>query len=291
MERAIFTVALGRRPFAEMAMGLGRSLSLIGDRTPRVVMTDVRGFDWERYFDRVVEPPGKRDGLEKLMALECTDAQHVLALDGDMLAFRKLDPIFEFCRGAPVAVQGWPIMEGSWHGGDVRALLERYGKPALPKFNWGLLYMERCPEAHAIIEGAREAAGRYEEFGFARYRQGLVSEEVCLLLAMLPRDDWMLIPEECDFQNTASGLIGFPRIDVRKGECRYLVRSNRVRFVEPYLFHALSLRHFPVYWRQIDALKRLERYEDRHPQGYTPPWRRWARQAFRFAYRHLTHRL
>ncbi|MCB8933428.1 MAG: hypothetical protein M9921_00630 [Fimbriimonadaceae bacterium] len=291
MERAVFTVALGRPPFAEMAMGLGRSLSLAGDTTPRIVMTDIEGYDWGRYFDRVVPPPHERDGLEKLAALEYTEARHVLALDCDMLAFKRLDPIFEFCRGSALAVQGWMISSGTWHGIDIGPTLKDHGRDALPKFNGGMIYMERGPECEAIVARSREIANGYDATGFARYRKGLASEEICLMLAMLDRPGWTLVPEDRDFQNTASGLIGFPSIDIRKGRCRYLVRSNRVRRVEPILFHALSLRHFPVYWHQLDALKRLERYEDRHPQGYTPPWRTWARTVYRFIYRHISHRL
>lgn len=291
MRRIVYTVALGRKPFAEMAMGLGRSLSLIGDTTPRVIMTDIQGYDWSRYFDKVIHPPKERDGLEKLTALDHTDADTVLAIDCDMIAFKRMDDIFEYCKGMTLGVQGWFVNSGKWHGGDVAETMQRFGKDQLPKFNGGLIYYERTPEAQSLIAKMRDIALDYDKYGFERYRQGKVSEEVTMMLAMMQDSNWSLIPEEMDFQNTASGLIGFPRINIKRGECKYLVRSNKVRFVEPYLFHALSLRHFPVYWRQLDALKRLERYEDRHPQGYTPWWRVRARQAFRTVYRHITKRL
>src|SRR5690348_12015565 len=92
-KRLIYVVATGKKRFAEMAMGLGRSLRLIGDGNPKAIVTDVEGYDWERYFDLVIKPSAKRSALDKLEALSTTDADQVLSLDADMLAFRKTDEI------------------------------------------------------------------------------------------------------------------------------------------------------------------------------------------------------
>jgi hypothetical protein len=57
MKRIVFTVATGQQKYAEQALGLARSLRLIGDSTPRVVMTDIEHPAWRNSFDQVVPPP------------------------------------------------------------------------------------------------------------------------------------------------------------------------------------------------------------------------------------------
>ena len=74
MSRIVYTVALDDPIFGEMAMGLARSLSLFGDRTPRAVITNLPGFDWPRYFDHVLAPEEPREWIyySKLTGLKRT---------------------------------------------------------------------------------------------------------------------------------------------------------------------------------------------------------------------------
>jgi hypothetical protein len=106
MRKIVFCVARGKPEYAEMALGLARSLRLIGDTTPRAILTDIEGVEWSRYFDVVVPPMGPRSCLDKLTALDYLDADQVLSLDVDMLAFKRLDDIFAAASGHPLAVQG-----------------------------------------------------------------------------------------------------------------------------------------------------------------------------------------
>jgi hypothetical protein len=278
-ERILYAVARGKPKFAEMAMGLGRSLRLVGDTTPRYVVTDIGGYDWERYFDRVVSVNGPRSALDKLLALETTDANQVLAIDVDMLAFKRLDPIFDFCAGRPFAVQGHWENQGVFHGLQVKEILDRFNLDRIPRFNGGMAYYERSNEYLELLDAMKGAEKDYDSYGFNPFGRGQhASEEVCMLLAMikLGRFDY-LIPQEKQFQHSAAGLVGKLYLDVLKNECKFISRQRYCEFYEPILFHAWRYKDFLIYWRQLENLKKLERFEDEHPTLYMPRWVKWSR--------------
>jgi hypothetical protein len=268
MKRIVYTLAVGKPKFAEMAMGLGRSLSLIGDDTERVIVTDQKGYDWSRYFQQVLEP---KDPIEwiffsKLTALDRTDADQVLFLDADSLAFKKLGPIFDYCQGKGFAVQGIMQSQGAWYG-DIKEHCRKHGVSELPRFNGGLIYYERGAEPERFIQSCYDYGRRTVELGFQR-DDPLIPDEPCIALAMMQQGYGHLIPEEANFTNTAVGLVGKLRMDIEKAECRYVCRRYHMRYVEPYVFHAARYGSYLVYWRQLDKLKKLEQYADAHGYGY-----------------------
>lgn len=279
-KRIVFTVARGKARFAEMAMGLGRSLRLIGDTTPRVIMTDVEGYDWGKYFDLVLKPPTGRSALDKLTALEMTDADQILSLDADMLAFRPLDDIFDFCAGKPFAVQGFMRTTGNFHGVPVDTLLSKLGVSQFPKFNGGLAYYERNAVYEDLLTSMRDAEARYEHLGFEWFR-GAVSEEVCMAMAMVQRNYYELIPPSMQFQHSAAGLIGKLHLDVMRGECTFVAHQEFAELCRPYVFHAWRYKDFLVYWRQLRKLKAISDFEDAHPSMYISQRHRWIRSLHR----------
>src|SRR5687767_2276455 len=185
MKRIVYTLAVGKPKFAEMAMGLGRSLSLIGDMNKRVVVTDQPRYDWKRYFDVVLEPSEPIEWIffSKLTAMERTDADQVLFIDGDSLAFKKLDPIFDYCAGKGFAVQGEMQAEGRWYG-DLAAHCRSNAVDALPRFNGGMIYYERVPESQAFIAKCYDYGRRAKDLGFQR-DDPLIPDEPCIALAMV----------------------------------------------------------------------------------------------------------
>lgn len=263
-----------------MAIGLGRSLRLIGDTNPRAVVTDVEGYDWARYFDHVLKPTGKRSALDKLKALETTDADQILSLDADMLAFKKLDDIFEFCKGKPFTVQGFLRSEGSFHGVAVPELLSKLKVDQFPKFNGGLAYYERTPKFQELLASMVEAEGNYDKLGFEWFR-GSVSEEVCMAMAMVKHGYYEFIPPEKQFQHSAAGLVGRLNLDVARGECSFVARQERAELCQPYIFHAWRYKDFLVYWRELKKLERIEEFEDRYPDMYISQRDRWIRSLHR----------
>lgn len=276
MKRLVFTVGRGSAKYAEMALGLGRSLSLVGDLTPRAVLTDVPNYDWGRVFDAVIAPSGPRTALDKMLALYLTDADSVLALDGDTLAFQRLDPIFAECAGKPFAVQGTWCSQGRWHGAEIADICRTFGVDRIPKFNGGLVYYERTAETARLIERMRHFEKNYRELGFDLFR-GNASEEVCVVLAMLETGIGEVVPEEFDFMSTAVGVVGRLHMDVRKGECWHLAHRGRMRLIRPIVFHASLFGNFRVYWRQLVWLRQFEKFEDRIRARKIGRWRRLQR--------------
>jgi hypothetical protein len=256
LNRLIYTVAVGKPKFGAMAMGLGRSLSLIGDTTPRAILTDLDGFDWKRHFDVVVRPNGPRTALDKLFACETTDADEVLAIDGDMLAFRRLDEIFEWCQGKWFAVQGYLTTEGSFHRRPIPEVLNQYGVDQMPQFNGGLAFYRRGNAWSQLLDAMRVAESRYSELGFEAFRGGK-SEEVCMLDAMLK--------------------VGGYDLDVLQNRCEFVARQRKIEFVRPALFHAWRYKDFTIYWKELKKLEALDDYADRHPSMYLSRGQRWKR--------------
>jgi hypothetical protein len=275
MKRIVFTVALGSDKYAEMAMGLARSLKLIGDETPRVVLTDNPRYDWKRYFDQVIEPDGPEENIyfAKVRALDLTDADQVLFIDSDCLAFKRLDAIFEAAQGAPIAACGFRRTVGTWYEKDIAELCREHDIPSIPYINSGVLYYDRSDDAKAVIAKAREYADRYASLGLEVFR-GRVPDEPCLALAMATLDKGRVISVHRDFNVSGVGLIGKMRLNVFTGECKFLMRGHSVRLVEPTIFHAHYYSKFRIYWRELEKLKWLERYEDTHPPRHMPSyWR------------------
>lgn len=271
MRRIVFTVATGQPKYALQALGLARSLRLIGDQTPRVVMTDIEDSAWAKNFDQVVKPPKAISTyLLKLAALEATDADEILFIDSDSLAFKRLDPIFDYCRHSDFAVQGRWITEGHWYG-YMEQILPPLGIKQMPRFNGGMMFYRRSDGTEKLIAEAIKAAENYDATGLDRFR-GVVPDEPCVALGMVRSGVGTLIPDTEDFMNTPVGLVGKLDMDVMRGRCRFIKHSmHDLRLMEPVILHAGKYVNNAIYWQQLATLEWLERYEAKHPYGFMPP--------------------
>jgi hypothetical protein len=260
VKRIVFTVATGAPRYAEMALGLARSLELIGDRTPRVAVSDVDEPKLASWFDQVILPQAGEGNaaspyLKKLAALELTDADAALFIDADSLVFRRLDEIFEHCQGMKLAVQGAIRRQGHWYG-DLSAILPRHGLDGIQRFNGGMIYYERHPDTERLFAKTREIAENYDETGLERFR-GQVPDEPCLSLAMSLTGVGELLQNELDFMNTPVGLVGKLHLSVRRNECFFVKRGNEMRFVRPAILHAAKYVNNWAYWRELRELESL----------------------------------
>jgi hypothetical protein len=256
VKRAIFTVATGAARYAEMALGLARSLQLIGDRTPRFVVSDIDEPELQKWFDLVIQPDSKGfPFLRKLDGLRQTDAESILFVDSDSLVFRRTNEIFDHCEGKRFAVQGEVRKEGHWYG-DLSNILPRFGLEGIQRFNGGLIYYERHPDVERLFSKAREIADNYDESGLERFR-AQVPDEPCISLAMSLTGVGELIPNELDFMNTPVGLVGRLHLSVRENECAFVKRGNRMRFVRPAILHAAKYVNNYAYWRELKVLEQL----------------------------------
>jgi len=228
------------------------------------VLSDSNDPRLEKWFHEVIlptsdsrDPQSESAFLRKLDALRLTDADAVLFIDADSLAFRRTDEIFEYGLGRRFAVQGAVRTEGHWYG-ELKAILPRFGLTGIQRFNGGLIYYERHPDTERLIAKANEIAANYDETGLERFR-GQVPDEPCISLAMSLTGVGELIPNEMDFMNTPVGLIGALNLSVRRNECSFVKRGNEVRFVRPAILHAAKYVNNWCYWRELRELERLSR--------------------------------
>jgi hypothetical protein len=282
LKRIVYTAALGRPEYAEMALGLARSLSYCGDETERAIVTDIRGYDWERHFTYVlpVEQPLEWVFFSKLDLLKRTDADQVLWVDSDCLAFRPVKEIFDWCAGKGFAAPGFPAREGAYYG-EVLKHLDRHGLAELPKVTAGLLYYERSRETEKFIEQVYEYGRNYESLGFERRTAKLIPDEPCISLAMAKGGFGSLIPETTQFIHSAAGLVGKLTLDVARNRCEFACLQETVRYFRPAIFHAWRYKDFSVYWRQLKRLRMLEEYADTHESMYMPASARLVRSVQR----------
>lgn len=265
--KVIFTVAVGAKRYAEMAKGLARSLDLIGETTPRAVVTDQPGLD--SHFQHVLKPdPDVPTYLQKFQGLRVAEAKQVLFLDADSLAFMPLEPIFRACAGHSLAVQGYPQRTGHWYG-HLEQLLPKWGLESLPRFNGGLIYYEPGVATERLFSEAQRVADNYEDTGLEWFR-GQVPDEPCLSLAMARSGIGTLFPDELDWMNTPVGLIGKLHMDVFRRECHFLKRGTRVRLIRPRILHVAKHVLDLAYWKELDKLEKLERLGMQMPYGHLP---------------------
>jgi len=271
----MYCVARGGAQYAEMALGLARSLRLIDDKTPRVIATDITDVPWERYFDQVVYLDYPRSALDKLLAFQHIDAERVLALDVDMLAFRRLDDIFAAGLGRPFVVQGFWETTGTFHRKSVDQILAQYPhlNGAFPRFNGGMIYYERGEGYDRILSACREAEANYDALGFERFRGGKPSEEVCIFDAMMRLRYVEMFPMETQFQHAMAGALNRPTIDILKNDCHAVCHSrDGIHFIRPYLLHTWRYKDYLVYWNQLRALRKLEERAQGRPTEYVTRW-------------------
>jgi len=283
---------VGKPKYAECALGLGRSLKLIGDTTRRVIVTDQPDYPWDRCFDEVLEPtePFAWTMFSKLSALERTDADQVLFIDCDCLAFKRLDPIFDYCAGRGLCVEGIVIRDGEWYG-SVRDHLTKHGVSAMPMFNGCMIYYERTPRCQEMILAIYAEGKKFKDSGFL-YESSLLPEEPYLSIAMakagLDQDgNCHLIPQNMDFKNNAGGLIGKLELDVLSNRCSFVCNQFTVRHVQPTIFHASRYINFTIYWKQLDRLAWLERYEATHEFLHMSSWHKLQRSVQRRYLKHI----
>lgn len=249
-------------------------------------MTDQPSFPWDRSFDEVLLPtePFQRTMLSKLTGLDRTDADQVLFIDCDCLVFKRLDPIFDYCDGKGLCVQGVNVQEGEWYG-NVKDHLARHGVSSMPKFNGGLIYYERTANCKEMIKAVYREGNLPGESGFL-YDSPLIPEEpyvsIAIAKAGLDREgNAHLIPQNMDFTNSATGLIGKLELDVMRNRCSFVCNQFTVRQVQPTVFHASRYINYTGYWKQLDRLEWLERYESSYGLGYMSPWQRLQRSVQR----------
>jgi hypothetical protein len=258
MKRVIYTFATGDRVYKTMAKGLALSLDLYDSKTPRLLMTDGNDPDLCELYHEVIPPSEKYPHwFSKLAALDMTDADAVMFIDGDCLAVRNVDELFDKLQGSHFAVQGEWVEETNWYG-DFAGARAKEGVTKSPTFSGGWLYYERTEEAKRLIAKIMEYADRYDELGLKR-NGGKVVDEVCISLAMAKTGIGVAFPNSADFSVSTWYKMGRVHLDVLKGECTFIEAKYKPILCKPYIYHSAMARWDLRYWIQLHRLFKLYR--------------------------------
>ncbi|MCH8977634.1 MAG: hypothetical protein IH945_00110 [Armatimonadetes bacterium] len=262
-KRVVFTFATGKPHYLAMAEGLGLSIAMHHSKAERAVITDLKpgGARAERLlalaFDKVIAPPKNfNHWFIKLCALQETDADQVLFLDGDSLALRNIDPIFDELAGTDFAVQGeWRSDIKEWYG-DIQGAMKKRGHESIPQFSGGFIYYERTDAAQRLIEEALKTADEFDDLGLERF-QGNITEEVCISLAMAKTGIGKVVPLSRGYSVTPWMSIGRKKLDVVAGECSFVKLLDRPYAFSPYIYHTATTKWDLAYWRELNRVLKM----------------------------------
>lgn len=308
-KRAVFTIAVGKPIYFQMACALARSFKLWnrGCDIPFFLATDaVRHALPKDLEDIGIIPlkPGQygRGFSPKLFLNEIAPAHQSLFIDADCLCVGSLEGAFDAFKGRSVSVIGKEINDGDWFG-DVASICKRFSIQAMPRFNGGIYYLERGEACDQVYETAQNLEARYDEIGMVRLRN-CPNDEVLLSLAMALHGQ-KPIPERGDIMNSLLAGPAGVKVDVFMGTA--LLRNPKghsshnpwyeLEELRPRLIHFLGSDITEYPYRQ--EVMRLELVCGRDwplslatiivKAGFTWPWmvRRYCKNVFRPFYHAL----
>lgn len=226
---SIFTIAVGKQIYLDMAAALARSFRLwhgasairfhlATDRSRSDLPSDLKS------VELITMKPGQYGAgfAPKLYLDLIAPTERSLFIDADCLCVAPLEAAFDSFKGHSVGVIGREISEGEWFG-DVRTLCSRFGVRAVPRFNGGVYYLERGALCTQVYETARLLLPQYDSIGFRRLR-GQPNDEVIISLAMALHGQ-TAVPERGDIMNSLLAGPGGVHLDVFKG--RALLRNPK----------------------------------------------------------------
>jgi hypothetical protein len=266
--RAVFTIAMGKQIYIDMAAALTRSFKLwhrdneiefflATDRTPAQLPKDLAKINLIH-----LEPGQFGTGFTPKLYLDrIAPADLSLFVDADCLCVGHLGKAFARFSGHAVSVVGRVVNDGEWFG-DVASICRTFDIPRMPRFNGGIYYLERGPLCQSVYNTARSLLPKYDDIGFRRLR-GQPNDEVILSIAMALHGQTP-VPERGDIMNSLLAAPGGIKIDVFKGNA--LLRNPKdhsqhnqwyeLEELRPKLVHFLGseLNQYP-YDREIARLR------------------------------------
>lgn len=262
-ERIILTFATGKPVYTAMAKALAISLQIDSSLTPRVLVSD-KDDDPEVWslFSQVTAPhPDFPHWFTKLSALEVTQAKKILFVDGDCLAIRNPDPIFDELNGKCFVVQGrWETDLRNWYG-DIQSVMKRLNVERIPKFSGGFMYYERSPETKVLIDKIQELRADYDKLGLER-NGGQVVDEVCISLAMAITGFGEVVPDACNYSITPWRAVSPVTLDVIGGRCEFVRSMPELELAMPVFYHSAMAKWDQQYWREARTLLRYFRTKE-----------------------------
>lgn len=273
MNRAVLTIATGKKLYLDMAINLARSFFLWHKDTGitfRLVtdlpVTDIPG-DVRSKVEVISTLPGELgEGFSPKLHLDkLASSGQTLFIDSDCLVYRNLSFVFDEFEGNAVSVAGNYISTGEWFG-NVSDICRRFNVQHLPKFNGGVYYLENGPVAAKVYQTARDLEKQYDEIGFVRLRNR-PNDEMLLALAMelnkqkpIP-DDGTILAEFVNFQSGIKSdlLNGAAALYNKPGHPSYQPNWH-LTVARPAIVHYLGYYNQKVpYINEVSLLKLISR--------------------------------
>jgi hypothetical protein len=221
ISRAVLTIATGKPSYVQMAINLARSFKWWHKNSSIqfVVATDQKNLIPPDLLSiKIIElQPGQygQGFSPKLHLDQVAPAEHTLFIDADCLCVGSLEPIFEQFAGHAVSAIGGTISRGEWFG-DIAAVCQKFGVPALPKFNGGIYYLEKGEVSHQVYTTARKLEPQYDKIGLVRLRNH-PNDELLLAIAMALHNQ-TVIPDDGSILSDPQACPGDLSIDVLRGK-------------------------------------------------------------------------
>ncbi|MEE9355858.1 MAG: hypothetical protein V3U75_09755 [Methylococcaceae bacterium] len=268
MEKSVFTIAVGKQCYIDMAIALARSFFLWNDgsQIEFYLATDRKKEDLPSDLQKIKVILITQDNygkgfspklyLDRIAPSKCS-----LFIDADSLVVGSLKNAFFSFKGHSIATIGKNINDGEWFG-DIERICEKLNIESIPRFNGGVYYLENDQQCKNVYQTARSLLPDYDTLGFVRLR-GYPNDEVLIAAAMAIQGE-QPIPEAGDIMNSLLAGPGGVKVDVFRGRSLLKNPKSHIKYNSwyeleehrPKIIHFLGtpLNSFP-YNREVDRLK------------------------------------
>lgn len=220
-DKAVFTIATGKKVYLEMACALVRSFRIWNDINdiPFFLATDTCKNQLPEDLKDIpvitlVQGQFGQGFAPKLNLDKIAPAFHSLFIDADSLCVGSIEKAFDVFKNHSVSVIGKKITSGNWSC-NVKEICRKYKIKSLIRFNGGVYYLEKNSKAYAIYETARKLEPEYDKIGFERLRN-CPNDELLMSLAMSLHNQKPVSEKNGIMNSILAGAAGI-NINVQKG--------------------------------------------------------------------------
>jgi hypothetical protein len=249
-------MAFGKERFIEMAKWLGMSLRLNAPNLPSAILTDSSDPELAELYTHVIKhTPEMGDNMYPKFCLDqLSPFDETIYIDTDCLVLNNLDDLFKVFENQYFGVSSFGYLTSKHTATDVDVpfVLNRFHLERLPKFNGGLYYFRRGPEAAALFHTARTLLADAKNLRIGNYKGGGFSDEPLFALAIALHNIELVsaVPRGMFTPLYSRGPIV---LDVFGGKCCF---RKRGALVNPDVVHfSLGYRECFAYHREVWKLK------------------------------------
>lgn len=237
------SIAIGARRYIRQAEILALSLRRNMPGIPLAIVTDDHRL--ARYADVLVPVDHTMPitAAQKILLDRYSPFERTLFIDCDCVATRsfqaELAAIGKFAF-SPALERITPTDGTDEYLDDVHSALLKVGGSGYPKFNGGVYYFDRSPEATAVFKLARHYYRDYRAYGIRPFDRHGPGDETVIALALASLSRLDLYYDAGRLMRTPTGLKGRLSLDPLGGGCTFqrfdgVVHPAICHFAGPYL--------------------------------------------------------